>query len=368
VLEPKVFNLQELCISVKDMLLHTRASPNVAVSVNVPPTLNIRGDPVRWRQLLVKLLSHSLKVSKACLTLAVLTSSPSTHQFTTVGSVSLNAKKVIDGAAGGLYVEICDTGPGIAPGAVATLFEKNVQVGHHAGSGLGLSIAHMIAKLFGAAGIDVDSPWQQDGNAGTGTRFKFVIPAELCMHEAPCDRYQPQEEAALDEQGHGQREHTSLIVDEYAPIESLRILIVDDEPLNCMLMSTKMKQVCSPFCADLACVSVHSGEAAVEKFHEFVASEHPPAASYDLIVMDEHMGDLKGSEATRLLRQAGCEAVIVAASGNCLPSDQRLYRDAGADHCWPKPYPNTPTIARDIQGWFCRKGQPVVEQLHTAIL
>jgi CheY-like chemotaxis protein len=340
VLEQKPLDFQLLCSDVFKMLMHTKHD-GVEMRLEIPKGLFVLGDAVRWRQLLINLLSNATK-------------------FTRTGWVGLSVRAVGEG----LSIEICDTGDGIAPELIPTLFDKYTQGGFHKGSGLGLSIARMIVELFHSQ-IEVESPWDKSG--ASGTRFSFVAPQQLFFYKddgagAGAGRPATPAAAAPVENEQLRKNQIGLALDQLGippggpvPIESLRILIVDDETLNCMIMSTKMKQVCSQFCADLACESVHSGEAAVAKFHEFQSSEHPPAAFFDLIIMDEHMGDLKGSEATRLLRQAGCEAVIVAASGNCLPANQQLYRDAGADHCWPKPYPSIPSIARDIQEWLSPK-------------
>jgi CheY-like chemotaxis protein len=117
---------------------------------------------------------------------------------------------------------------------------------------------------------------------------------------------------------------------------------------------TKLRQATSSFCK-ISIEAVHSGEEALEKHQERMETNHP-SFPYDLVLMDEHLenagGKLKGSETTRLLRELGVRVVIVACSGNCLADDRLLYIAAGASHVWPKPYPNAPDIAEDLQNWF----------------
>ena len=44
----------------------------------------------------------------------------------------------------------------------------------------------------------------------------------------------------------------------------------------------------------------------------------------------------------------GCTATIIACSGNCLADDERVYKSAGADLVWPKPFPSAKEMRDDL--------------------
>jgi CheY-like chemotaxis protein len=143
-----------------------------------------------------------------------------------------------------------------------------------------------------------------------------------------------------------------------------RVLLVEDDALNTLLMSTKLSK---------------SKELAKYNFvvDEYVTADKALACSllrdsaninyYSVIIMDEHFvedlppqcasGDIgsgvlplmKGSEAIRKLRKLGCTSIIVACSGNCLPEDTAMYSEAGATLWWPKPYPTATEMDVDFQ-------------------
>jgi CheY-like chemotaxis protein len=242
----------------------------------------------------------------------------------------------------------------------------------HKGTGLGLSIAQMTVKLL-KADIHVVSPWQEDGS--TGTKFEFVVPnivvsrssdllevsvdndlkgkdgdaepalvAPAALTRVGCNVVLPQswvnESAAPGEE---QKEIGK-------PIKHLRIVVAEDEPFNIKLLGMKLAQACAPICDSHSVEFVETGEALLAKM------EVVGYSSVELIIVDEHMdsvgGCLRGSEATKALRDRGCKAWVVACSGNCLPQDTVAYEKAGASYCWPKPYPDTASIREHLLEWF----------------
>jgi signal transduction histidine kinase len=90
-------------------------------------------------------------------------------RFTTKGGVTLRAIE-----ADGLTLEVEDTGPGMAPDAVARLFEAFTQGDESStraadGLGLGLSAAHGLARLMGGR-VEVRS------TPGEGSLFRVILP------------------------------------------------------------------------------------------------------------------------------------------------------------------------------------------------
>lgn len=112
------------------------------------------GDALRIRQIVTNLLGNALK-------------------FTERGRVVLHARAAPEAPDGRvlLEVEVEDTGPGIAPQALATLFQDFAQAGPAAqrqrGSGLGLALSRELARRM-------DGELSATSVPGQGSRFRFV--------------------------------------------------------------------------------------------------------------------------------------------------------------------------------------------------
>jgi signal transduction histidine kinase len=108
-------------------------------------------DARRVEQILLNLLTNAIK-------------------FTARGEVVLSAE-VADSAA---CIRVVDTGLGIKPEDMATLFKPFQQIDtglarNHEGTGLGLAICRRLAGLLGGE-IRADSQW------GQGSTFTFTLP------------------------------------------------------------------------------------------------------------------------------------------------------------------------------------------------
>ncbi|WP_341862165.1 ATP-binding protein [Gymnodinialimonas sp. 57CJ19] len=113
---------------------------------------NVWADPVRLRQILLNIIGNALK-------------------FTESGSVTVRSKR--DHA--GTHIIVTDTGPGIEPVVLASIFDRFKQADasssrKHGGIGLGLSIAKELTELHKGT-IQVDS------HVGEGTTFKVTLPS-----------------------------------------------------------------------------------------------------------------------------------------------------------------------------------------------
>jgi signal transduction histidine kinase/CheY-like chemotaxis protein len=129
----------------------------VGVRPAVPAIVHL--DPVRLRQVLTNLIGNSLK-------------------FTEHGEVvvRVDAGPVHDGRTL-LAFSVCDTGIGIAPGALGRLFEPFAQADasttrRYGGTGLGLAIARQLVGLMGGT-------MQVKSELGRGSVFSFSLPAEV---------------------------------------------------------------------------------------------------------------------------------------------------------------------------------------------
>jgi signal transduction histidine kinase/ActR/RegA family two-component response regulator len=199
-------------------------------------------DDQRLKQVLFNLLNNAIK-------------------FTTEGSVTLAA-----GWRGEtLRVEVRDTGPGIAPDALALLFDRFSQADSsisrsHGGTGLGLAISKGLIELMGGR-IGVDS------TVGEGSTFWFEVAPPLASAPA-----QDGTTAAAEREDAGVSGH---------------VLLVDDHPVNRQLGVAVLNL--------LGC-TVDLAENGLE------AVEAARTGRYDLILMDVHMPVMDGLEATRAIR------------------------------------------------------------------
>ena len=137
-----------------DKIAPLAAKKGLAVTAAIaPPVGKIVGDRRRVEQILINLLSNAVK-------------------FTERGEVRIECQ-IEDGW---LVTRVIDTGIGIRPEDMATLFRpfRQVDTGitrQYEGTGLGLSICRRLAEMMGGS-IQVDSEW------GKGSRFAFRLPLE----------------------------------------------------------------------------------------------------------------------------------------------------------------------------------------------
>ena len=126
------------------------------------PTLT--NDATRLRQILMNLISNAIK-------------------FTETGSVTVQVTdQVTDQGTDTLEIAVTDTGMGIAPDAVASIFEAfrqgdQTQTRRHTGTGLGLAIVDSLVTLMGGT-IAVESAPQQ------GSTFRIQIPRHVTVAAA----------------------------------------------------------------------------------------------------------------------------------------------------------------------------------------
>jgi signal transduction histidine kinase len=133
-----------------------RRGDNRLVLLGVGSLGTMAGDVTRTRQMLLNLLSNAAK-------------------FCEHGTITVEASRDGDPAAGDLVVRVRDTGIGMTPAQVAKLFRPFTQVDasstrRHDGSGLGLTITRRFAQLLGGS-ITVES------EAGVGSCFELRLPS-----------------------------------------------------------------------------------------------------------------------------------------------------------------------------------------------
>jgi signal transduction histidine kinase/CheY-like chemotaxis protein len=197
-----------------------------------------------------------------------------------------------------VVLEVLDTGSGIPPKILDRIFDpffttKEVGVG----AGLGLSLIHGIVTGLGGV-IDVSTV------VGKGSVFTVYLPrgANNVDTGAPPRMARPEMK-----RGNGER-----------------VLVVDDEESLVRLVTETLAGLgYSP-------VGFTSGAAA---FEAFVADPK----SFDVVVTDESMPGMSGSEMIRKMRRLRPAIPMMVVSGYLSPAIVRRAREAGANEVLKKP-------------------------------
>lgn len=164
--------------------LESQRANSRAVTVEIDPTLVVLADELRLRQILVNLLSNSLKYS-APGTPIVIDAHPVIHE------ASEHATKRAEGDpfpefSGQAQISVKDQGLGVPPKDASRLFQRFVRLerdiaGSARGTGVGL---YLCRELVGAMGGKI---WlESSGVPGEGSTFTFTLPAmSTASPEAP---------------------------------------------------------------------------------------------------------------------------------------------------------------------------------------
>jgi signal transduction histidine kinase/DNA-binding LytR/AlgR family response regulator len=266
----------------RDTASHTGLDLSLEIADDVPRV--VLADENKLREVMLNLLGNAITA-------------------TTVGSVGLSLRMLTDGSTSGttLSVEVSDTGVGIAPDDLEVIFEPFRQAGQATGgTGLGLSISRRFVELMGGT-LTVESV------VGRGSVFHLVLPV------------QASDDASVAVQG------ATRPVDGLEPGQTVRVMVVEDQPVNALLLHTLMER--AGIDSTIAC----NGAEAVELF----ATLHP-----QLIWMDRRMPVMDGVEATRHIRAlpGGDNVIIVGVTASALSDERAALVDAGMDMVISKPY------------------------------
>jgi len=280
------FSLHRLLDDVEDMITLRAENKGLGLDFEVQPGLpeHIHADNVKLRQVLINLLSNAVK-------------------FTEQGIVKCRVS--MDEAEGRLLFSISDTGPGIAPDNLETIFEAftQAQAGRDSqkGTGLGLTISQQFVHLMGGE-LTVES------EVGKGSTFSFSIPIRIAESEIiPLDT----------------TERTAISLAPDQPV--YRLLVVDDDEINRRLLVELLR----PFGFELR--EARNGVEAIQVFKTW--NPH-------LIWMDMRMPVMDGYTATREIksRSKGQEVPIIAITASTFEEERSQVLSAGCDDFVRKPF------------------------------
>jgi signal transduction histidine kinase/CheY-like chemotaxis protein len=252
-------------------------------------------DPTRLRQICSNLVSNALKF---------------THQGQV--AISTNIKQLKDNKAA-ITITVKDTGIGIAKEQLSRLFLPFSQADDSTtrkfgGTGLGLSIIKNLCQLM-------DGDVQVKSTPHKGSTFIASIVVEL----------QPSQQADIE---------NIELPKENAHIGHLRVLVVEDNEINQIVVGEMLKQQQIEF--DV----VNDGLEAIAK----LAHEEQNNRFYSLILMDCQMPNMDGYEATRQIRLLTAPIAttpIIALTANALEGEREKCYACGMNDYLSKPIEQT---------------------------
>jgi two-component system sensor histidine kinase/response regulator len=242
------------------------------------------GDALRLQQVLVNLIGNAVK-------------------FTERGSIDVSAEVVaVSGGQLVLRISVTDTGIGISEDKLARLFDSFEQAEtsttrRYGGTGLGLTISERLVDLMGGE-IQVTS------TPGKGSCFSFTMLTTIPSASDLVARERPERNVRD------------------ISLAGRRILVAEDNPINQQLALEFLQHRGAE--VDIA----ENGREAVNR---------ATASSYDVILMDIHMPELDGLEASRILRRQGLDIPIIAVSADALSESKAAAADSGCNTYIIKP-------------------------------
>ncbi|MCW8901613.1 MAG: ATP-binding protein [Gammaproteobacteria bacterium] len=239
-------------------------------------------DEVRLKQVVINLINNAAK-------------------FTSHGEVNLVMKGDKDGSGNfNLHIEVNDTGIGIPEDMIDSIFEPFQQLSptriYNKGVGLGLPICKKIITVLGG-NIKVKS------TPDKGSRFilDFSFPiAEVTEAD-------------------DQKQTTNII------LKPLRILLVEDDQISRLAVKTWLSDKGHEM------IIAENGQQAVNYLHQ-------DDVHVDVILMDVHMPEMDGIQATKIIKEENLsQAPIIGMTASVMNDERKSYLKAGMDVLVEKP-------------------------------
>jgi len=283
------FSMSELRDGVMDVFATATRGKGIGLDFSIEEGFPARliGDDIRFRQILLNLVGNAVK-------------------FTDSGGVRVEVKAATEAGAAEALVEltVTDTGCGIPQELVARIFEPFVQLNttyasNCSGAGLGLAIVKRLTEMMGGS-------LAMESEPGRGTAVRATLPFKLASPGSErCGGHSPPA----------------------APARALRILLVEDEKINQLVIRRMLEK------AGHHVETAGTGQCALE-----ILAETP----FDCVLMDVRMPGLDGMETTKALRslpslRKSAQVPVIALTAYAMTGDREKFMAAGMDDYVSKP-------------------------------
>ncbi len=295
-IENTIFQPANLLSMVIEHFAIEAASKGLALEYkyNFAENLSVEADQMRIRQILNNLLSNAIK-------------------FTEQGSININARIVDREGQSFLTCAVIDTGIGISPEKLKTVFEEFHQedvstTRQYGGTGLGLAICRQLCELMKGTIKAVSTK-------GEGSQFVFSVPVTSVAQQATDIDISPTQ--LRDE------------MTQATPQTDMKhVLLVEDNQINQIVAQNQL---------------VGFNVTAVDNGQQALTALIQNPSLFDVVLMDCQMPVMDGFEATRRIREGQAGEVaqhipIIALTANAMKGDRERCIDAGMNDYISKPF------------------------------
>ena len=292
---PVEYELKHVVTELVNMIEKRAADKGLELQVEVYPELpsKLYGDDVRIKQIVTNLLTNAVK-------------------YTERGRVTLTVDGHMVQDQLQLYICVEDTGIGIKQEDLDKLFSaferieekrnRNIE-----GTGLGMSITTLLLNMMGSS-LEVFSVY------GKGSSFSFVLEQQV-VDNTPIGQLAQKEE-----------EDASYQYKEAFTAPGARLLVVDDNKMNCKVFKALLKKT------QVQVMECYSGAECLQLTEAY---------KYDLIFLDHMMPELDGVETFKLLRSDSAnlnlDTPVVVLTANAMSGAKEQYLEEGFDAFLAKP-------------------------------
>jgi len=244
------FDLKTILNDVTALLVTNAQAKGLELIIKYPPDMPsaFMGDAGRLRQVMTNLVGNAIK-------------------FTEEGHITIDVSLNLKDTLGFVNISVKDTGIGIAPEQLATIFEKFTQADGsttriYGGTGLGLTISKRIVEIM-------NGNLRATSVLGEGSTFQFQIPLQRDLNAAP-------------------------ITYDLTEMTGKTAIIIDDIQTNRQILTEQLKSW------GVEAVAVVGGIEALQ----IIKQQQATGRSFDFILLDYLMPALNGQEFAALLHNA----------------------------------------------------------------
>ena len=284
------FTAEDIIAQCKDLLQQKASEKGLILNGHVIRRSLLTSHKSQW------FLGDSIKIIQICINLL-----SNAIKFTKSGGVITMSIEIreTDNDNCNLSFECGDTGIGMTEEQMLRIFEPFMQADsstkrEYGGTGLGLTIAKRLIEAMGSE-LKVHSA------IGIGSKFSFELNLPLIDVSSTCQ--------------YGE----SAVAIKKPNFQCGTVLVVDDNEINLGVACEHLKRV------GLTPATARDGKEAVEKVKNRIKLGMPP---YDLILMDLHMPEMDGKEASILISEFKTGTPIIAMTAETITlSDDILYEN-----------------------------------------